>query len=182
MVGELSGCKSDHAMRANAASVRITARTFGWQDRLCSVSVEVTHRKGEGALSSCRVCLRLCDRGRLQRRGTAATHRRSPQGLQGRQHARQRTGDHRFVNVKLRVSTRRPEPDSSARETLPRGVEVDDRTRRHSLPSRTGSFPGTFIMRRACTANRAQARLAVTFCHGRNGSLNARATSSTASP
>ncbi|RFC65949.1 hypothetical protein DYI37_00175 [Fulvimarina endophytica] len=51
VVGELSGCKSDHAMRAHAASVRIAARTFGWQERLGSGSVDVTHRMGNGAPS-----------------------------------------------------------------------------------------------------------------------------------
>lgn len=40
-------------------SARIAARKFGWQDRLASVSVEVTHTKGEGTPS--RVAEFACD-------------------------------------------------------------------------------------------------------------------------
>lgn len=40
-------------------SARIAARKFGWQDRLESVSVDVTHTKGEGAPS--RIAEFACD-------------------------------------------------------------------------------------------------------------------------
>lgn len=40
-------------------SARIAARKFGWQDRLESISVDVTHTKGEGAPS--RIAQFACD-------------------------------------------------------------------------------------------------------------------------
>lgn len=51
MDAALSGCL--------VLSVRIAARKFGWQDRLESVSVDVTHTKGEGAPS--RIAEFACD-------------------------------------------------------------------------------------------------------------------------